>query len=280
MSALDGVLGFLACPQCGAGLEAGGRTVRCAGGHAFDVARQGYLNLLVGAPHPGGDSAEMVAARDAFLGAGHFAPLEDAVAAAVAESAPPAGCVAELGAGTGRYLAAALDRLPDRLGVALDTSAPALRRAARAHPRAAAVGADAWGALPLRDGSAAAVLCVFAPRGAAEIARVLADGGALVVAAPEAGHLAELAGPLRLLAVDPRKRERLAAELDPLLAPAGAARVEFAMELDRAAVAALAGMGPSARHAEPDATAAAIATLDEPVRVTAAVTVSVHRKAG
>jgi 23S rRNA (guanine745-N1)-methyltransferase len=277
--ALDGVLGLLACPQCGAGLEADGRTVRCAGGHAFDVARQGYLNLLVGARHPAGDSAEMVAARDAFLGAGHYAPLEDAVAAAVAESAPPAGCVAELGAGTARYLAAVLDRLPDRLGVALDTSAPALRRAARAHPRAAAIGADAWGALPLRDGAAAAVLCVFAPRGGAEIARVLTVDGALVVAAPEPDHLAELAGPLGLLAVDPRKRERLAAELDPVLAPAGDARVEFAMELDRASVSALAGMGPSARHADPGATAAAIAALDEPVRVTAAVTVSVHRKA-
>jgi 23S rRNA (guanine745-N1)-methyltransferase len=221
----------------------------------------------------------MVAARERFLAAGHYAPLEAAVGEA-ASSPPdrPDGAVVELGAGTARYLAAALDRLPGRVGIALDASAPALRRAARSHPRVAAVGADAWGALPLRDGAAAAVLSVFAPRGGAEIARVLAPGGVLVVAAPTGRHLAELAGPLGLVGVDPHKRDRLAHQLDPHLAPDGERTVEFALELDHDAVAALVWMGPTARHADPGAMAAAIAALPDPVRVTASVTVSVHRR--
>jgi 23S rRNA (guanine745-N1)-methyltransferase len=279
-AALAGVLGCLACPHCGADLALDGATVRCGSGHAFDVARQGYLSLLAGARHPDGDSADMVAARERFLAAGHFAPLEAAVAEALAGGAAPLppGPLVELGAGTARYLAAALERLPGRAGLALDASAPALRRAARAHPRIAAIGADAWGTLPLRAGSVAGVLSVFAPRGGAEIARVLAPGGSLAVAAPTDRHLAELVGALGLVGVDPRKRDRLAGQLGPHLAPAGETTVEFPLALDRDAVAALVWMGPTARHADPAAMAAAIAALPEPVRTTASVTVSVHSR--
>jgi 23S rRNA (guanine745-N1)-methyltransferase len=278
VSALAAALGSLRCPHCGAALTLAGASVRCANGHAFDVARQGYVSLLAGARHPDGDNADMVAARERFLARGYFAPLEAAVADAAAGASPPPGAVVELGAGTARYLAAVLERLPDRTGLALDASAPALRRAARAHPRIAAVGADAWGSLPLPDGAAALVLSVFAPRGGEEIARALAPGGSLVVAAPTERHLAELAAPLGLVGVDPRKRERLAERLGPRLAPVAETTIEFPLELDRDAVTALVWMGPTARHADPAAMAAAIAALPDPVRASASVTVSVHRR--
>src|SRR6185503_17875502 len=125
-----------------------------------------------------GDTPEMVAARERFLGSGHFQPLATALGDLLEHGFAGQGSIVDLGAGTGWYLAALLDRFPDATGIALDVSKPALRRAARAHPRAAAVGCDAWGPLPLRDHVAGAVLNVFAPRNAAEIARVLAPDGA------------------------------------------------------------------------------------------------------
>ena len=110
----------------------------------------------------------MVAARDEFLGAGHFEPIADAAAAAaleaVGERAGTPGFALDLGAGTGYQLARLLDSLPAWRGLALDASAPALRRAARAHPRMAAVACDVWGELPLQDGAADLALNVFAPR--------------------------------------------------------------------------------------------------------------------
>ena len=117
----------------------------------------------------------MVAAREAFLAAGHFDPVIAAVTAAAerALAAASAGGVVELGAGTGVQLADVLDRHPERVGLAIDRSRPAARRAARAHPRLGAVVCDVWRGLPVRSGAAALVLNAFAPRNGPEIARVL-----------------------------------------------------------------------------------------------------------
>jgi 23S rRNA (guanine745-N1)-methyltransferase len=271
-------LDLLRCPHCGTPLAPAGGAVRCARGHSFDVARRGYLSLLPGdARHGSADTAAMVSAREAFLRAGHFDPLADALADDC-ERVAGEGCVIDVGAGTGWYLARVLERLPGRRGLALDLSKHALRRAARAHPRATAVAADAWRPLPVRDDVAALVLSVFAPRDGAEIARVLRPGGALVVVAPTGRHLAELVPALDLLSVDERKRQRLAEKLDPYLEPAGERELEWALELGHAEVETLAAMGPSAHHVEPGELAERIALLPPPVAVTCSVTISLHRR--
>jgi len=275
----------LRCPHCSGTLTLDDGSVRCASGHVFDVARQGYVNLLPGNARTGSaDTAAMVRARADFLGAGHFAAvsdaLADAAAAALAGPDAPAGAVVDVGAGTGHHLAAVLDRLPERRGIALDISKHALRAAARAHPRAAAVGCDAWGGLPLRDGAAAVALSVFAPRDPAELARVVAPGGALVVATPEPGHLAEAVAALGMLTVPERKRERVAGQLDGAFAPAAGVSVRASLELDRTALGQIVAMGPSARHLEPAEIDRRVAALGEPFTVTLAVAVAAYRRRG
>ena len=267
---LADVLPFLACPHCGGGFGAEAGALRCRSGHAFDVARQGYVTLLPSGAAPGGDSAAMVAARSRVHGAGHFAPLTQALATAVA-SADVAGCVLDVGAGTGHHLAAALDAAPGRVGIALDASRYAARRAARAHPRIGAVVADAWRGLPVRAGAAAVLLDVFSPRNGAEMRRVLAPGGTLLVVTPRQDHLAELVGPLGLLTVDERKAARLAGAFEPHLAERGHATRRWTMRLTRAEVADAVGMGPSAHHVDPDETRRRIDLLADPLTVTAAV---------
>ncbi|RAG87624.1 23S rRNA methyltransferase [Streptacidiphilus pinicola] len=269
---LHDIVPWLRCPVCGAELALDGNSLRCPARHSFDVAKQGYANLLPGGAHTGtADSAAMVAARVDFLGAGHYAPIADALAAAT-----PAGTerIVDLGAGTGSYLARVLDAVPAAHGLALDISKFALRRAARAHPRAGAVVCDAWQPLPLRDGVADVVLNVFAPRRGEEIRRVLRPGGELLVITPNSRHLGELVRELGLLGVDDRKDERLAKALEPHLAPQGADEVTFTMKLSHAEVATVVGMGPSAWHTDTDALAEGTAALREPVEVTASVLLS------
>jgi len=204
-----------------------------------------------------GDSAAMVAAREAFLGAGHFSVIAEAVRTAASKGD---GCVIEVGAGTGYYLDRARG---SRVGIALDSSRFAARRAARVG--LGAVVCDAWRPWPVRDGVAAAVLCVFAPRNVVEMRRVLAPGGVIVVVTPTPRHLAELVEPLGLVRVDERKPERLLATLGE---PAREREIEAELELSREDVAALIGMGPSAHHVDVERVARpAVATLSVRVAV-------------
>jgi 23S rRNA (guanine745-N1)-methyltransferase len=200
----------------------------------------------------------MVAAREAFLAAGHFEVIAEAVR--TASSNGGGEVVVEVGAGTGYYLSRAREA---RVGIALDSSRYAARRAARAG--LGAVVCDVWQPWPVRDGVAAAVLCVFAPRNADEMRRVLASGGVIVVVTPTPRHLAELVEPLGLVRVDERKPERLAAALGE---PVREREIEAELDLSRDDVAALIAMGPSAHHVDAQRVArAAVATLSVRVAV-------------
>jgi 23S rRNA (guanine745-N1)-methyltransferase len=263
---LEAVVDALACPHCAEPLSLGSGTARCPAGHVFDVARQGYLNLLAAPAATDGDTAEMVAARTEFLASGNYEPIRRALV----EAAQGDGLVVELGAGTAYYLDGVVDAGERRTGLALDVSTYAARRAAKAHRRIGSVVCDAWRRLPVRDGVAGVVLDVFAPRNAAEIARILAPGGTLLVVTPNPAHLGELVGVLGLVRVDEDKERRLAGTLGDVLTRTATTGVEWAMTLDHRTARQLVGMGPSAWHTD----ASRVEQLPEPVTVTASVTLS------
>lgn len=250
---LADVADLLRCPQCdplaGAPLELAGRALRCPAGHTFDVARQGYVNLLSRATPPHADTPAMVTARERFLGSGAYGPLRRALARRVGG----ATTLLEAGAGTGYYLAGCLDADGSgeaRRGLALDISPAAARRAARAHPRIGAVVADTWAGLPVRSGVVDLLLTVFAPRNPIEFARVLAPDGRLLVAVPLPEHLAELRDRLGLLDIEPDKEDRLLAGFAGLFQTSDHCDVRFPVALTPEAVADLVGMGPNAFHAD------------------------------
>ncbi len=229
--------------------------MHCAEGHSFDIARAGYVNLALGhGPRQRvGDTAEMVKARAEFLDAGHLEPVAAAVAEAVAGGYPGSGCLAELGSGTGAYLRAASDRLaetaPEPLSAwGFDLSKPAASMSARRHRELGFAVADVESRIPLLDSAAGALMAVFAPRPAAECARVLAAGGCLVAAFATPRHLERLRDRWDLLSVGEGKLKRLSERLAPWFTPGEARTVEYELELAPADAERLVAMGPNARH--------------------------------
>ena len=125
----------------------------------------------------------------------------------------------------------------------MDASVPALRRAAAIG--LACVVADTWAGLPLRAGCVDALLCVFAPRNAAEFSRVLSGAGRVVVAAPTTAHLAGLRAELGLLDVADGKADRLVGQMgDAGLDRVGNRLVEFEAAMHPGAAARPGGHGP------------------------------------
>nr|WP_199331785.1 methyltransferase domain-containing protein [Corynebacterium diphtheriae] len=247
-------------------------------GHSFDIARQGYVTLAGGAGiRYVGDDSSMIHARETFLSGGHFAPFVEAVSnsvhlaldeANVPDDASPVIC--EVGAGTGYYLAHALDDIENSRGIGIDVSVPAAKMLSKCHPRVGAVVADAWSRLPLRDASIDAITVVFAPRNASEFARVLKPGGQVIVLTADAGHLEELREPLGIIGVEKGKVQRMIDQAAGNLVPVSDPEpIEFTMHLDQDSIASQIGMSPSARHIHPDVLGERIATLPRVMDVTA-----------
>ncbi|MFG2840723.1 methyltransferase domain-containing protein [Streptomyces zaomyceticus] len=248
--ALDLSLDLLRCPTCRTRhLHPDRGALRCPVGHTFDIARHGYAGLLTGTRATSGDDTAMVQARDRFLSTGTYSPIREAAARLATGAVSEQGTVVDVGCGTGYYLAGALDQLPDARGLGLDTSVRALRSAARAHRRAAAVAWDVFRPFPLADGAADVVLDVFAPRNPAEFHRVLLPTGRLIVIRPTGRHLVELRGQVpAMVTIDPAKEQRLHRSLNLYFEAVVTQQVEYLAVLSRSAVLDLVAMTPSARH--------------------------------
>jgi len=209
----------------------------CARGHAYDVARSGYVNLLQPqdrrSPRPG-DARPAIEARRRLYEAGHGAPLVEALASQLAACVLPARpAILDVGCGEGSLLAALAASVPsDATGV--DLSQPAIELAARRHPELGWVIANADRFLPCADGSADVVLVVSAHAAPRELRRVLAPGGRLVVVTPAADDLIELRAAVLGEGQQRPRIERLLGELAPLFGVEEQATVRHVAELDAA----------------------------------------------
>ncbi len=257
---------ILICPVCGAGLSDVDRSLRCPQRHTFDRAREGYVHLLPaghGRSARTGDAREMLQARRRFLDAGWYAPLADAVSArALAHlaghtGAPHSGtarpaAVLDAGCGEGYYLGRLAEHARstniDACFLGVDIATDAVRLAARRYRGIGFYVSDVKHRLCVADASIDVLLNIFAPRNAAEFARVLRPDGLLLVVVPEQEHLAELRALLPLLDVEPDKRDRTIERLEPELELAGEESLAWSLALPHDAVADLVRMTPSYRH--------------------------------
>ncbi len=184
----------LCCPICGKPLNKIERSFVCPSRHSFDLARQGYVNLLtVDKKHSlnPGDTREQVLSRREFLEAGFYAPIAQALID-TAKELGISGELLDIGCGEGYYAARLAETLNLNL-TGLDISKEAVRCAAGKYKNALWLCATA-AHIPVEDSSADLLTSLFALTLPGEFHRVLKPGGYCFQVLAAQDHLLGLKG--------------------------------------------------------------------------------------
>lgn len=174
-------MGILICPVCGNELSRDENRLCCKNGHSFDIAKEGYVNLLTGSKsgNKTGDSKESARARHEFLQKGYFSFLKDEI------SKKLNGTVLDICCGEGYY-----DDYSGEL-YGFDLSKEMARLAAKRKNGGHYFVANLK-AIPVKSESIDTAIHIFAPFNDGEFARVLISGGRLYSVVPAPDHLFEL----------------------------------------------------------------------------------------
>ena len=191
---------ILKCPVCDLPLFKEAKIYRCENKHTYDIAKQGFVNLLLAnqkASKEPGDSKEMMQARTEFLAKGYYSKLTDAINEYVIEKLDNNAehyKILDAGCGEGYYLNRLHDRLKE-IGISeqvscygFDISKEGVKHAASSNKSITwAVGSTFH--MPILSDSTHCLLQIFAPACEAEFQRVLKEDSILIAVIPGKDHL-------------------------------------------------------------------------------------------
>lgn len=295
----------LLCPYCQSPLLPDAKTWLCDGSlnakgtrHPFDVARQGYVNLLPvqnkKSKDPG-DSQQSIDARHRFLSQGFYQPLQQLISSLAhksseqsvgsAYSQPSTQTWLDVGCGEGYYTGAIAEALAATEAnnpclIALDISKPAVATTARVakqnqqlcyqvtanepNTKTTAIYPMVASAshLPLIDNSLDAISTIFSPILGEEFARVLKSGGRLLIAKPDAGHLQSMREAL-FDEVRPHDSDKFLDELAPDFKLVDSHQVTADLTLNKQSLADLLTMTPYSYRAKAEKREALLASTEQ-----------------
>lgn len=189
------MFGFI-CPVCGQPLKEENKIYKCTQNHCFDIAKQGYVNLLQSQKSKlkrHGDDRLMIRSRTNFLDKGYYEPLLRKLCEKLYKFTCNNPKIVDAGCGDGYYTAGLENYLksknPEIIGI--DISKEAVICASKRSKSIRLAVASVF-SLPVADKSCDAVLNIFSPLAFDEYTRVLKDGGILARVIPLENHLFEL----------------------------------------------------------------------------------------
>jgi len=256
----------LICPSCESPLDWGGKECRCAsGGHTFDLAKEGYANLLLShqrrSSHPGDDD-KMIQARRRFFDSGAFDPLTNLILRSSFIINRSSLSLLDCGCGEGHFIGVLSESCNGQF-FGVDVSKEAVRCAAKRYRKAKWIVANGMRKLPFADHSLDVILSVLAPRNPEEFARILKPDGALIFGVPGPNHLIELRSQLAANAGDfEEKADEAAAKCTPRFKETHRELLSYQQTLNAAQLADLIQMTPIFWCSSPEAKTE-IAQLDQ-----------------
>ncbi len=176
---------MLICPVCGSPLTLEDRTMHCIDGHCFDLAKEGYVNLLRSnrAGDSMGDDKLSARARRDFLNRGYYASLQKALCELFSGKH---GSVLDICCGEG-YYTAALGKNPCLQVYGFDISREMVRLASKRGNGTYFVANMA--SIPVVAESVDYATHLFAPFIEEAFCRILKPGGRLYTVIPGKLHL-------------------------------------------------------------------------------------------
>ena len=219
------------CPVCKTELSCDAKSYRCENGHCFDIAKKGYVNLLMSqSSSQHGDSKDMIASRAEFLNRGFYDRLSAEICNCVTKYTPQNARVLDAGCGECKYTFDILKCLADTgkhaevIGIDISKEALAFSRR-RGSGLFLAVASTAE--LPVSDESVDILINIFAPFSPNEFSRVIKNSGVIIRAYPLARHLWELK---KLLYDKPYENPPLAPENGLVLIDEREVKYKFELE--------------------------------------------------
>ena len=186
---------ILKCPNCDNILFHNIENFKCVKNHTFDLAKEGYLNLLL--PNQKktklpGDNKEMIVNREGFLSLGYYDKLADAIFDIFVNALKIKFRlkVLDLGCGSGYFLRLIPDRNIIKNG--LDISKYAISKAAKLDKNSLYL-VGSYKNIPFADKSIDVVVSNFAPLDLSEVVRVLKTNGLIIKVVPNENHMRQLA---------------------------------------------------------------------------------------
>ena len=255
-------LRILTCPVCQTHFTQVGNALKCEKAHTFDIAKEGYINLLTKKlPDSMGDTKEMLLARRTFLANAHYQPLVTAINTLLydylktdADISLPYINILDAGCGEGYYLGRIQQVLKQKLPeahisyIGLDIAKEAMRMAAKRYKAMHFLVANLKERLVFTNDALHILLNIFAPRNVEEFARILTPGGVALVVIPAPQHLQQLRGQLGLLSIEEHKQEHVIEQFSPYFTYLGATSVNAMLHLTNQEIAQAVMMTPNYWH--------------------------------
>lgn len=250
---------LLICPLCKSRLVKEVHCYKCTNNHTYDIAKEGYTNLLLinqkSSLDPGDDKS-MVDSRRAFLDQGFYHSTVESIAHVILARTASNGAsqdavklrILDSGCGEGYYLDA-LRRLlsvkvPELETYGFDISKYAIQLASKKYRESTFFVSNINYDFPFADTSFDFVLNIFSPRNSAEFFRILKADGRLIVVYPAVNHINRLRSVLKYGITYEEKTSDILANLSQCFDLEQTLKVEHTVDLSAKDVNNLAKMSP------------------------------------